>query len=756
MPEESTEAVRIRIPSSPRLIGGDRCCGRKTTDQANHQATTTNEQSVRLFRYQNAELDDAVQTLLECDSLTDSDILEFCHGNDTPRESTDSDDTDSTTALYQARRLEIHRLLQLIPSGRARIDPTTGRLEAVLDSELNALPRESSPLPPLPVVVAPRAPPRAVQAAAARIHNDRPIHNPQPLPHLRRDNDSRANGNDNEQDPHSMAAAAIHRAVARYRAMNVDDDLRLVRVAAAAPPPLADAAELRPERERLAHPRAAGAGVAADVPPRPHRRAAAAEEPNDARRLAAAAEPRPRNRLERLLRLTCTLGAVLWAMVWAAVRTMNQYHGLSSSSSLNHDEHHDLLAVVAHVRHWTEQAQHCGGLPQLHRSSSNAAAPIPNRTTFPSREAWSCLTSPTRIPLCTRRALAAFRHWLVVQRPSRAAVQSSATNEEFDCSRGVLHIPSSATIRKDLFNNHARGQAFWWPHRINVAWFMPCRVPSATDRIRTWSETTPPPPMAMPLNQCFRGIHDGLIHDRHIREALSLGHDLVSAGGDHFDIHYNVQLLYQRLFSTLGVLEALLRDRYRTTAATASSTSSSSHVVTAPVPVAFRIQAVGPMDGLGIPGSRSAFRTDPLLRLFNRTRYMQLIESSKRQNRWAQHFRYLHLDFAHLGTAAVRDTCNLLADLQVDPSFLIQTTVYLSNGEGTDYSGGVAIYGDYDDESESQAPRHRRHEKIQRGASIDGSRGRVVVSTGGLENRRCRLPTRVGVRATLQIWWNYP
>jgi hypothetical protein len=159
---------------------------------------------------------------------------------------------------------------------------------------------------------------------------------------------------------------------------------------------------------------------------------------------------------------------------------------------------------------------------------------------------------------------------------------------------------------------------------------------------------------------------------------------------------------------------------------------------------------------LGITGSRSAFRIDPLLRLFNRTRYMQWIESSARQNRWAQYFRYLHLDYASMGTAPVRDTCNLLADLQADPSFLIQTTVFLSNGEGTDYSGGVAIYEDYNDKSEAQTPRRRRHEKIQRGVSIDGSRGRVVVSTGGLENRRCRLPTRMGVRATLQIWWNYP
>lgn len=89
-----------------------------------------------------------------------------------------------------------------------------------------------------------------------------------------------------------------------------------------------------------------------------------------------------------------------------------------------------------------------------------------------------------------------------------------------------------------------------------------------------------------------------------------------------------------------------------------------------------------------------------------------------------------------------------MADLQVDPSFAIHTTVFLSTGADWDFRGGVSLYVD-DHKSNNNA-----RKKIQKGVTVDGSRGRVVVSTGGLENRRCRLPVREGIRASLQIWWN--
>jgi hypothetical protein len=90
-----------------------------------------------------------------------------------------------------------------------------------------------------------------------------------------------------------------------------------------------------------------------------------------------------------------------------------------------------------------------------------------------------------------------------------------------------------------------------------------------------------------------------------------------------------------------------------------------------------------------------------------------------------------------------------MADTEADPRFAIHTSIFLSEGAGKDFAGGVSLY--VDDHRSNSNPR----QKIQRGVSIDGHRGRIVVSTGGLENRRCRLPTRAGIRAVLQIWWDF-
>ena len=95
----------------------------------------------------------------------------------------------------------------------------------------------------------------------------------------------------------------------------------------------------------------------------------------------------------------------------------------------------------------------------------------------------------------------------------------------------------------------------------------------------------------------------------------------------------------------------------------------------------------------------------------------------------------------------VRDTCNLMADLEGDPKFAIHTSVFLVDGAGSGYRGGLTLY--IDNHRSNANPRYQ----IRRGITIDGSRGRVVVSTGGIENRRCRLPMRAGLRTVLQIWW---
>lgn len=89
-----------------------------------------------------------------------------------------------------------------------------------------------------------------------------------------------------------------------------------------------------------------------------------------------------------------------------------------------------------------------------------------------------------------------------------------------------------------------------------------------------------------------------------------------------------------------------------------------------------------------------------------------------------------------------------MADLEADPRFAVQTSVSLTNGAGVDYRGGTTLYVD------NHWSNFESKEHIQRGLSIDGSEGRVLVSTGGIENRRCRMPTRAGLQATLQIWWD--
>jgi hypothetical protein len=79
----------------------------------------------------------------------------------------------------------------------------------------------------------------------------------------------------------------------------------------------------------------------------------------------------------------------------------------------------------------------------------------------------------------------------------------------------------------------------------------------------------------------------------------------------------------------------------------------------------------------------------------------------------------------------------------------VHTSVFLSDGGGHEYLGGVSLYVD-----DHPSNANRRY-KVRRGITIDGTRGRVVVSTGGIENRRCRMPTRAGIRAVLQIWWGH-
>ncbi len=314
-------------------------------------------------------------------------------------------------------------------------------------------------------------------------------------------------------------------------------------------------------------------------------------------------------------------------------------------------------------------------------------------------------------------------------------------SSKVDCSRGVLHIPSMKSIVDIFLKSKSTEEvnilAPFIERGVQASWFMECAAP--TQSLSSSSACIAPQSCIgsqLPRRKttkaatkiCFRGVHDNLILDQEVHDARVLGANLISQGGDHFDIHRDVELLQALVPSIVTKLRELLSMHY--------------NVSQEIQPVAFRVNAVGPMDGNGV---RLFDRRIPsrLEKLLNRTNYLLWMDKAERRNDMA--FYSLPWPF---NIEPVRDVCNLLADLEADPSFSIQTIVFLSEGSGEDFHGGAALYVD------NHPDNYRPRRKIQRGLSIEGARGRVLVSTGGLENRRCRLPVRAGIRAALQIWWS--
>lgn len=657
----------------------------------------------KLYRFNDQALQEAAHELLERETLTDEMIHDFCwEGKGCVDVNNDNDTATSFKKAYRARRQEIHELTKLLPSGGARID-RYGRLRRVSERE-TSVPPAAPPLPPLPVA-------RAV-LAGPNLNN----HDVNGLL-LREQQEAEAE--------ERQAAAAIARALARYRerAGGLDEvDLQLVRVR---PAVAAAVAVLPPLRQQLQQQRQQGPPV-------------------------VAAGPRPRNNNINnnanltLRRTSIAVFTVVAAFLCMLLQTLPLWQ-TTKQRSVAQDELQD---AVLHVKHLLPHALECGGTA-LHRSP-------PNSNLDPS--SWlidmSSLSSSNnkkkrihfyfystgwntacRLVLRTRTTFLSATRWM-------HRTMDATQPPPVDCSDGVLHLPSPAVMfdnvlmrfqNNDLWNNFTT-------QGINTTWFLPCHPPSGTQVFAdaasrsAQANTTEGLECRVGLERCFRGVHDNLVSERHVQQALRLGAHLIAQQGDHFDIHYDVIILKQRLPSVVSTLRKLLRERYHVTDELLQ-------------PVAFRVNAVGPMNGEGVPLYGRHVSSNSLVRVLNRTRYIEWMEAAERRNEMAQF--PLPWPFRRLGFQPVRDTCNLLADLEADPSFAIHTTVFLSEGAGKEYSGGVGLYVDYDDEMY-----RTRHQKIRRGISMDGARGRVVVSTGGLENRRCRLPTRAGVRATLQIWWS--
>lgn len=270
------------------------------------------------------------------------------------------------------------------------------------------------------------------------------------------------------------------------------------------------------------------------------------------------------------------------------------------------------------------------------------------------------------------------------------------------------------------------------------------------------------PEVKMNGRRCFRGIHDNVVTSTNdIINALQMGASITSQkGSNHFDIHYHTNILYEYIPNIVNVIQTLLMNRYTLDDRTIQ-------------PIAFRVTGVGSITGTDTTNSashnpnhynhsnyynehdmmyqqmRASSRYRYLLqRIINRTTYIQWMDRLRLHNELAQFNMNIPWPFRIIYPK--RDVCHLMYDQAVNDTFTIHTNLFLSDNNNHDYTGGTMLYVDDD-----YANVYNVHDKIRRGVIIDGNIGRLIVSTGGIENLHCRLPTRAGTRATLQIWWNY-
>ena len=167
-------------------------------------------------------------------------------------------------------------------------------------------------------------------------------------------------------------------------------------------------------------------------------------------------------------------------------------------------------------------------------------------------------------------------------------------NSEAECDDGVLHIPARHVLLTNFLQSPTEEEAIQlrpYATGINVTWFMPCEPLRETSAFACYpgspsSDTC----KSEAANLCFRGVHDNIVSDTDIDNALRLGNYLILQGGDHFDIHYDTSHLEQRIPLIINKLRMLLLERYN---------------MNGIQPVAFRVNTVGPMDGYGVNLYRS-------------------------------------------------------------------------------------------------------------------------------------------------------
>ena len=380
---------------------------------------------------------------------------------------------------------------------------------------------------------------------------------------------------------------------------------------------------------------------------------------------------------------------------------------------------------------------------------------------------------------------------------------TTTTTATTDCNpRGVVHVltpnqilsivmalyqvpnaSSSSSSYEEEFTTRRRTMRSMALEGVNVSWFLDCHpvVSSANNHPNHKNKNNTcfandeqhNAQQHVPPRRCFRGIHDRFASRMELKPVIELGTQLIYQGGDHHDIY---QIRQSRkddnnnnnTSTASGIpvpLEPLVERLQRWLIEVYQVPAETLH------PVAFRVGAQGPMDAKGVvvrqpPSSSSSSQqaygrpfqsvaSQPsLVQLLNLTNYARHVETVGTRNGLAQ----FSLPWP-LRMTPYRDECHLLADAQVDSRFAIHTMIFLSEGGGgtthhrflDDFVGGQTLLVDSRDGKTTA----RRRQRIRHGVVIEGAQGRLVVSTGGYENRRCRLPLRRGIRAALQIWWDY-
>lgn len=323
---------------------------------------------------------------------------------------------------------------------------------------------------------------------------------------------------------------------------------------------------------------------------------------------------------------------------------------------------------------------------------------------------------------------------------------STKRYKKIDCGDGVLHIPSikvlskldeNATVDEGLIKLGLHEVYHPYKNGVNVSWFHECALenpPNSTCVLQrqypsddeseqskdTCAETEEVPPVA-----CFRGVHDGIITESEVESLLELGELLIAEGGDHLTIYYDVKPLIENASAVLAKLESLLRYKYATPKIK---------------PVAFQISVASPISFSSSTQAAKGTHRDSILKARNQTIYKKWFNQVQMINSWPK--------FVIPISTPYRDQCFLVSDLEAREDFAFHTSVYLADGAGEDFSGGVSLFVD------NHQTNINLRNRVQRGVTVDGSRGRIVLNSGSEDNSRCRLPMRSGLRAELDIWWN--